>query len=129
MTFDEILEQLITLLKRQGQVSYRALKRRFDLDDAYLEALKGEIIFAYPVVDEGGARTCLDWRIRNHFSGPEPERQILGTSRCHQSCSTLDSQGKRDEARELLKPAYSRFTEGFDTADLIAAKTLLDELA
>jgi hypothetical protein len=52
MTFDEILEQLITLLKRQGRVSYRALKRRFDLDDPYLEALKGEIIFAYPVVDE-----------------------------------------------------------------------------
>jgi predicted ATPase len=39
------------------------------------------------------------------------------------------SQGKRDEARELLEPIYSWFTEGFDTADLIDAKTLLDELA
>jgi predicted ATPase len=39
------------------------------------------------------------------------------------------SQGKRDEARELLGPAYSWFSEGFDTADLIDAKTLLDELA
>jgi class 3 adenylate cyclase len=35
-------------------VSYGALKRRFDLDDAYLEDLKGEILFAYPVVDEDG---------------------------------------------------------------------------
>ena len=26
MTFDEILEQVITLLKRQGRVSYRALR-------------------------------------------------------------------------------------------------------
>jgi class 3 adenylate cyclase len=52
MTFDEILEQVITLLKRQGRVSYGALKRRFDLDDAYLEDLKGEILFAYPVFDE-----------------------------------------------------------------------------
>jgi hypothetical protein len=54
MTFDEILAQVIALLKRQRRVSYGALKRRFDLDDAYLEDLKGEIIFAYPVIDEGG---------------------------------------------------------------------------
>jgi predicted ATPase len=40
-----------------------------------------------------------------------------------------ESQGKRDEARELLEPISSWFTEGFDTADLIDAKALLDELA
>jgi predicted ATPase len=39
------------------------------------------------------------------------------------------SQGKRDEARELLLPVYLWFTEGFDTADLIDAKALLDELS
>jgi predicted ATPase len=39
------------------------------------------------------------------------------------------SQGKRDEARELLGGVYGWFTEGFDTADLIDAKTLLDELS
>jgi predicted ATPase len=38
-------------------------------------------------------------------------------------------QGKRDEARELLAPIYGWFTEGFDTADLQEAKTLLEELA
>ena len=38
-------------------------------------------------------------------------------------------QGKRDEARELLAPAYGWFTEGFDTLDLKQAKALLDELA
>jgi predicted ATPase len=38
-------------------------------------------------------------------------------------------QGKRDEARELLAPVYSWFTEGFDTRDLKEAKALLDELA
>ena len=52
MTFDEILAQIIDLLKRQGRVSYRALQRRFDLNDDYLEDLKQEILFAYPVVDE-----------------------------------------------------------------------------
>jgi predicted ATPase len=38
-------------------------------------------------------------------------------------------QGKREEARELLAPVYSWFTEGFDTLDLKEAKALLDELA
>jgi len=47
MTFDEILAQVITLLQRQGRVSYGALKRRFDLDEAYLEDLKGEILYVH----------------------------------------------------------------------------------
>jgi predicted ATPase len=38
-------------------------------------------------------------------------------------------QDKRTEARELLAPIYSWFTEGFDTADLQEAKALLEELA
>ena len=37
-------------------------------------------------------------------------------------------QGKQDEARELLTPIYAWFTEGFDTADLQEARTLLDAL-
>jgi predicted ATPase len=37
-------------------------------------------------------------------------------------------QGKRAEARALLAPVYAWFTEGFNTRDLIDAKTLLDEL-
>jgi hypothetical protein len=36
MTFDEVLTQVLELLQRQGRVSYRALKRRFDLDDEYI---------------------------------------------------------------------------------------------
>ena len=38
------------------------------------------------------------------------------------------SQGRREEARELLAPVYGWFTEGFDTHDLKEAKALLDEL-
>src|SRR5215217_3338500 len=42
MTFDEVLTQVLGLLKRQGRVSYGALKRRFDLDqptrDSYTHA-------------------------------------------------------------------------------------------
>jgi predicted ATPase len=38
-------------------------------------------------------------------------------------------QDKRTAAHELLAPVYGWFTEGFDTADLQAAKSLLEELA
>src|SRR6266567_1299083 len=55
MTFDDILNQVITLLKRQGRMSYRALKLRFDLDDEYLDVLKEELIDAQRLaLDEGG---------------------------------------------------------------------------
>jgi predicted ATPase len=38
-------------------------------------------------------------------------------------------QGKRQEAYDLLAPIYHWFTEGFDTADLQDARTLLAELS
>jgi class 3 adenylate cyclase len=53
MTFDDILAQIRALLQREGRVSYRALKRRFDLDDDYLEDVKDELIYAkHLAVDE-----------------------------------------------------------------------------
>src|SRR5215510_8312353 len=55
MTFDDILQQVITLLQRQRRVSYRALKRRFDLDEDYLEDVKVELIKAQHLArDEEG---------------------------------------------------------------------------
>ena len=39
------------------------------------------------------------------------------------------SQGKVQQARELLAPMFGWFTEGFDTRDLKEAKALLEELA
>jgi hypothetical protein len=38
------------------------------------------------------------------------------------------NQGKVQQARELLAPAYGWFTEGFDTRDLKEAKMLLEKL-
>jgi predicted ATPase len=39
------------------------------------------------------------------------------------------SQGKSQQARELLAPVYGWFTEGFDTLDLKKARALLADLA
>src|SRR5713226_3965813 len=60
MTFEEVLNQALAMLQRQGRVSYRALKRQFGLDDAYLEDLKAEIIEVHQrAVDQDG--TMLVW--------------------------------------------------------------------
>jgi predicted ATPase/transcriptional regulator with XRE-family HTH domain len=43
-------------------------------------------------------------------------------------CRLWQAQGKRAEGHALLAEIYGWFTEGFDTADLIEAKTLLEAL-
>jgi class 3 adenylate cyclase len=56
MGFYEVLDQVVALLRQRGRVTYRALKRAFQLDDAYLEDLKDELITAqHLAVDEQGA--------------------------------------------------------------------------
>ena len=55
MTFEEMLQQTVNILQSRGRVSYRALQRQFEIDDAYLQDLKDELLYAYPqVVDEHG---------------------------------------------------------------------------
>jgi hypothetical protein len=53
----------------------------------------------------------------------------MGATRDQSLARLLDSQGRRDEARSMLADIYNWFTEGFDTADLKDAKTLLDDLS
>jgi class 3 adenylate cyclase len=44
MTFEEILDQAIAMLQRRGRLTYRTLKREFQLDDAALDDVKYELI-------------------------------------------------------------------------------------
>src|SRR5262249_42769594 len=74
MTFDEILAQVLDLLQREKRVSYRALKRRFDLDDNYLEDVKDELIYAKQLaVDE--ENRVLVWA-GEQASAPSPAPEI-----------------------------------------------------
>ena len=50
MTFKDVLAQIIDWLQQDKRITYRALKRQFDLDDAYLEDLKDELIYAKNLV-------------------------------------------------------------------------------
>src|SRR5512145_2715248 len=55
MTFEEILDQAIALLRQRGRLTYGTLKRQFQLDDAALDDLKDELIVGQRLaVDEEG---------------------------------------------------------------------------
>ena len=55
MGFYEILDQILALLKSRERVTYRALKREFNLDDAFIEDLKEELLYAqHPIIEEDG---------------------------------------------------------------------------
>src|SRR5712691_3025717 len=104
MTFDEILEQIRELLQSKGRVAYRALKRRFELDDEYLEDLKAELIDAEQVArDEDGK--VLAWT--GGETGKETENRGIGESEKKQITSsdarlqTLDPGLTAGERRHL----------------------------
>ena len=55
MDFYAILDQVIAILRQRRRVTYRALKRQFQLDDDALEDLKSELIEGQRLaVDESG---------------------------------------------------------------------------
>ena len=95
------------------------------LDEANLYRLKGDLLLQLSPDNQTEAATCfhqaLDIARRQQAKSLEL-RAATSLARLWQS------QGKRQEAYELLEPVYGWFTEGFDTADLKDAKTLLGEL-
>lgn len=90
------------------------------LAEAY--RLQGVLLLHQPVTDAVHAEVCFQQALaiaRRQQAKSWELRAATSLSRLWQQ------QGKRDEARELLAPIYSWFTEGFDTADLQEAKALL----
>ncbi len=51
-----IVEQVRALLQQKGRVTYRILKRQFELDEEALEDLKEELLFSYPEIAEVDGR-------------------------------------------------------------------------
>jgi hypothetical protein len=157
MKFSEMVDQAIEFLRRRERVSYRALKREFDLDDESLEDLKVELIDAQRIaVDEdgkvlvwaGGTTAASSQLPVANPQSPTPDPQTKAEV-CFlkaieiaqkQQAKSLElravislarlwrQQGKHHEARNMLSEIYGWFAEGFNTADLQDAKALLDEL-
>jgi hypothetical protein len=77
MTFDEVLAEVLELLRRDKRVAYRVLKRRFGLDDEYVKDLKADLIKAKRLArDEEGE--VLVWT--GGVAGKEPEKRRTGES-------------------------------------------------
>src|SRR6266540_6644926 len=133
MTFDDLLAQVLDLLQRQGRVSYRALKRRFDLDDEYLEDLKAELIEAQQVaIDEQGR--VLVWKGRSEplpapQRVPEAERRQLTVLFCDLVDSTpLAGQLDPEDLREVVRAYQRTCAEVIDRFDGHIAQYLGDGL-
>jgi predicted ATPase len=93
---------------------------------AELLRVKGELLLLQGAQDaaseaENHFRQALDWA-RPHGGLASELRAATSLARL------LRDQGRSADALALLQPVYDRFTEGFETADLKAAKTLLDAL-
>ena len=59
MTFEEALAHITEALQQEHRISYRALKRRFDLDDELLEDLKEELIYAKQLATDEDGRVLV----------------------------------------------------------------------
>ena len=60
MDFDQILDRAIEMLQRRGRLTYRTLKRQFNLDEETLEDLKFELIEGQQIATDERA-TVLVW--------------------------------------------------------------------
>jgi predicted ATPase len=110
-----LIDELIVQVERLGweqRYFYAEILRL----KGWMLSLKGE-----PEGAERNFLASLDWARRQQAKSWEL-RTSTSLARLWQS------QGKRQDAYELLAPAYGWFAEGFDTKDLQDAKALLDEL-
>jgi len=124
MTFDEVLTQVRELLEREGRVSYRALKRRFSLDDDYLEDIKDELIDAKRIaVDEDGK--VLVWV---GSSSPESRVQSPESKQVRSLKSKVQSQEGQSLAPSLQPLAAERRQLTVMFCDLVGSTTLSTQL-
>ena len=94
--------------------------------EAEVNRIAGEITLLSPEPDAAKAERYFERALevaRRQQAKSWELRAAIGLARLWRS------QGKPQQARELLAPVYGWFTEGFDTRDLKEAKSLLEELA
>jgi predicted ATPase len=91
-----------------------------------LVRLKGELSLLH---GRPGAAGSTEIHFRQALDGAREHGALSWELRAATSLARLlRNQGRPADATACLQPIYDRFTEGFSTADLIAAKQLLDDL-
>jgi predicted ATPase/DNA-binding winged helix-turn-helix (wHTH) protein len=128
-----INSQLAEALGRAGRIAegLAAIEGTIDLSDRGREhwtraeflRIKSELLLldgpASAAASEDHLLAALDWA---HRQGALSWELRAATSLAR----ILRSRGRSSDAVALLQPIYDRFSEGFDTADLKAAKALLE---
>jgi predicted ATPase/DNA-binding winged helix-turn-helix (wHTH) protein len=136
LRYTALLGELADALGRAGQAAEglavidRALERSERNEERWgtadLLRIKAELVLLAEVPDAQSAAEAyleegLDWARR--------QGALSWELRCGIALARLwHAQGRSAPARSLLEPVYGRFTEGFATADLVTAKTLLASL-
>jgi len=92
-------------------------------DEAELHRLRGDLLCA--TGDRAGAEQSYHLALT---VAKQQSAKLFELRAATNLARLWRDQGKRSEARDLLSPIYSWFTEGFDTPVLQDAKTLLDQL-
>jgi class 3 adenylate cyclase/tetratricopeptide (TPR) repeat protein len=108
MDFFAVVDQVIELLQSRGRVSYRALKRQFVLDDAYLDDLKAEIIEVQQLaVDQEG--TMLVWTGESGTSSPlaPPVREPRAYTPHHLAEKILTSKAALEGERKQVTVLFA----------------------
>jgi predicted ATPase len=94
--------------------------------EAEIHRLKGALLLQQSADNSTEAASCFHQAI----SIAQSQQAKSWELRAATSLAKLwQSQGKQQEAYDVLAPVYGWFTEGFDTADLQDARMLLDALA
>jgi class 3 adenylate cyclase/predicted ATPase len=71
MDLYEVLDRVVELLRSRKRVTYRLLQRQFSLDEATLQDLTAELLFAHPQVQKEG-ELGLVWTDDVEVPGPTP---------------------------------------------------------
>ncbi len=136
MTFDEILAQVTELLQHEGRVAYRVLKRRFGIDDEYVEDLKADLIDAKRLaLDEDGK--VLVWtgaapvpssepRVPSPTQSPTPNPQPPSSYTPPHLAERIRAEQAAMEARGLTDGERKTITALF--ADLKGSTALIEGL-
>ena len=146
MNLLEIVTKVRAFLEENGRISYRMLRRQFDLDDEALEDIKDELIEVQQVAtDEGGkvlvwlgspgARAVTDSRrMPEGVGAPEaagmPERDAASYTPAHLADRILSSRSALEGERKQVTVLFADVTSSMEISEQLGAETwhgILDE--